>query len=99
MFSTLTPVSTQFTYNPGWLEDEEASDDEGWDIAAYRKEKEEEDAREEERLIRDFNSGFSGIGNGGGEEDGGGGGGGDEDEVSDSGAEDEPVAGPSGSST
>jgi len=55
-----------FTFNPEWLEDEEGSEDEGWDISALRKEKEQEDAKEEERLIQQFNAGFSDAGSGGG---------------------------------
>ncbi|KAG9005827.1 hypothetical protein FRB95_009837 [Tulasnella sp. JGI-2019a] len=100
-----------FTYNPEWLEEEEGSDDEDWDISAYRKEKEEEDAREEERLIEQFNAGFAAVGSGGGQVEqngsagsssGDGDGDGDGDGTQnggDDGGGDEGTAGPSGSAT
>ncbi|KAG8906814.1 hypothetical protein FRB99_006081 [Tulasnella sp. 403] len=53
-----TPVSwTQFTFNPDWFDDEDVEED--WDFSAYRKEKEEEDRLEEQRLIEQFNEGFT----------------------------------------
>ena len=45
--------SVQFTYNPEWFEDEEDEEDD-WDLAKYRKEKEEEDLAQEEARIRDL---------------------------------------------
>ncbi|KAG8935041.1 hypothetical protein FRC01_009081 [Tulasnella sp. 417] len=52
-----------FSFNPDWFEDEEGSDEEDWDITAYRKEKEEADMAAEERLIQRFNDGFKALGN------------------------------------
>lgn len=46
----LTPL--QFTYNPEWFEDEEEEEEEEWDLAKYRKEKEDEDIAAEEERIR-----------------------------------------------
>ncbi|KAI9000428.1 hypothetical protein BD414DRAFT_532299 [Trametes punicea] len=42
-----------FTYNPEWFEDEEETEETEWDLAKYRKEKEEEDLAVEKR-IRDL---------------------------------------------
>lgn len=53
----------QFSFNPDWFDDEDASDEEDWDISAYRKEKEEADMAAEERLIQRFNEGFQALGN------------------------------------
>ncbi|KAG8979582.1 hypothetical protein FRB90_008061, partial [Tulasnella sp. 427] len=52
-----------FSFNPDWFEDEDASDEEDWDISAYRKEKEDADQAAEERLIQRFNEGFQALGN------------------------------------
>ncbi|KAI0671824.1 hypothetical protein C8Q78DRAFT_972582 [Trametes maxima] len=43
-----------FTYNPEWFEDEEEADEDEWDLAKFRKEKEDEDLAAEERRIRDL---------------------------------------------
>ena len=55
MFRTsLRRLSRQFTYNPEWFEDEEEEEDD-WDIARYRKQKEDEDlAAEYLALLRDI---------------------------------------------
>ena len=44
----------QFTYNPEWFEDEGEVDEEEWDLAKYRKEKEDEDLAAEEERIRNL---------------------------------------------
>ncbi|KAI0707272.1 hypothetical protein C8Q76DRAFT_748544 [Earliella scabrosa] len=46
-----------FTYNPEWFEDEEEADEEDWDLAKYRKEKEDEDLAAEEERIRNLQLG------------------------------------------
>lgn len=63
-----------FQYNPEWFADEEADGDESddWDLAKYRREKEEEDLAAEE--IRIANLSLSGHGVNGGAADGSGGG-------------------------
>ncbi|KAF7374378.1 hypothetical protein MSAN_00321800 [Mycena sanguinolenta] len=61
-----------FEYNPEWFVDEDdgdASDD--WDIAKYRKEKEDEDAAAEARRIADLSL-HAGLPDGGAEGSGGG---------------------------
>jgi len=41
-----------FQYNPEWFQDEEGDDSDDWDLAQYRRQKEEEDlAEEEERIL------------------------------------------------
>nr|VWP01284.1 Lon protease (EC (ATP-dependent protease La) [Ganoderma boninense] len=46
-----------FTYNPEWFEDEEEPDEDDWDLAKYRKEKEDEDLAAEEERIRSLQLG------------------------------------------
>jgi len=58
-----------FAFNPDWFDDEDAGDEEDWDFSAYRKEKEKEDQLAEERLIQQFNEGFSAVGSGGGRDE------------------------------
>ncbi|OBZ66270.1 Translation machinery-associated protein 46 [Grifola frondosa] len=43
-----------FTYNPEWFEDEEEVEEEEWDLAQYRKQKEEEDLAAEAQRIHDL---------------------------------------------
>ena len=51
----------QFTYNPEWFEDEEEADEDDWDLAKYRKEKEDEDLAAEEERIRNLQLGGGGY--------------------------------------
>ncbi|CCL98649.1 uncharacterized protein FIBRA_00651 [Fibroporia radiculosa] len=44
-----------FTYNPEWFEDEDPDDEEEWDLAKYRKAKEDEDLAAEEDRIKNLN--------------------------------------------
>lgn len=44
-----------FTYNPEWFEDSDDGEEEEWDIAKYRQEKEEEDRLAEAERIRNLN--------------------------------------------
>ena len=46
-------VYPQFTYNPEWFDDSDEEEDE-WDLATYRKEKEDEDLALEEERIRNL---------------------------------------------
>jgi len=51
-----------FSYNPDWFEEEEASEEEEeWDIAKFRKEREEEEAREEARRMEEMWRGFEEV--------------------------------------
>ncbi|KAM5531792.1 hypothetical protein V8D89_014562 [Ganoderma adspersum] len=50
-----------FTYNPEWFEDEEEADEDDWDLAKYRKEKEDEDLAAEEERIRSLQLGGGGY--------------------------------------
>ncbi|CAE6522415.1 unnamed protein product [Rhizoctonia solani] len=43
-----------FQYNPEWFE-QDSDEEPDWDFSAYRKEKQDEDDREEQELIRNFN--------------------------------------------
>lgn len=44
-------ILLQFQYNPEWFQDEEEDDSDDWDLAQYRRQKEEEDLAEEEARI------------------------------------------------
>lgn len=61
-FRVFALVFVQFSFNPDWFEDEEGSDEEDWDLTAYRKEKEDADKAAEDRLIQRFNEGFQSLG-------------------------------------
>lgn len=50
-----------FSYNPDWFEEEESEEEEEWDIARFRKAKEEEEAREEEVRMEELRRGFEGV--------------------------------------
>ena len=51
-----------FSYNPDWFEEEEESEEEEeWDIAKFRKAREEEEAREEEKRMEELRRGFEGV--------------------------------------
>lgn len=65
---------SQFQYNPEWFADEEADGDgsDDWDLAKYRREKEDEDLAAEE--LRIANLSLSGHGVNAGAADGSGGG-------------------------
>ncbi|KAI0787567.1 hypothetical protein C8Q74DRAFT_1252558 [Fomes fomentarius] len=43
-----------FAYNPEWFEDEDEGEEEDWDIAQYRRQKEDEDRAAEEERIREL---------------------------------------------
>jgi hypothetical protein len=51
-----------FSYNPDWFEEEEESEEEEeWDIAKFRKAREEEEAREEETRMEELRRGFGEV--------------------------------------
>ncbi|EJF64873.1 hypothetical protein BD309DRAFT_1079156 [Dichomitus squalens] len=50
-----------FTYNPEWFEDEEEADEDDWDLAKYRREKEDADIAAEEERIRNLQLGGGGT--------------------------------------
>ncbi|CAE6414311.1 unnamed protein product [Rhizoctonia solani] len=45
-----------FQYNPEWFE-QDSDEEPDWDFSAYRKDKQDEDDREEQEIIRKFNEG------------------------------------------
>ena len=50
-----------FQYNPQWFEDSDEEGSEDWDLEQYRKEKEGEDAAEEEARIAGLSLSDSGT--------------------------------------
>lgn len=55
-----------FQYNPEWFEDEEEAEEDEWDLARFRRQKEEEDLAAEERRIAELQTYDSTDGSGGG---------------------------------
>ena len=53
LFLLLFSILFQFSYNPEWFADEEEEEDD-WDLAKYRQEKEDEDLAAEERRIAEL---------------------------------------------